>query len=112
MGMPPFPVGMWTIPEVGTFGLTKAAAEKKGIAVEEGIARYADCLRGRVFSPEGFLKLIFRQDNGQIVGVHIIGTDACEMVHYGMDLVSTNTTIQQVMTTIFTAVTFHELFKK
>lgn len=110
--MPPFPVGMWTVPEVGTYGLTKAAAEEKGIDVEEGVAQYSDCLRGRVFSPEGFLKLVFRKDNGEIVGVHMIGADGCEMVHYGMDLVSTKTTIFKVMTTIFTAVTFHELFKK
>jgi NAD(P) transhydrogenase len=107
-----FPVGMWTTPECGYYGLTMAAATKKGIQVREGCVRYDACLRGRVFAPVGLLKLVFREDDGVIVGVHIIGDDACELVHYGMDLVKQEVSIFKVMTTCFTAVTFHELFKE
>jgi NAD(P) transhydrogenase len=58
------------------------------------------------------MKLVFRVDDGVILGVHILGDDACEMIHYGMDLVTEEVTIFKVMTTCFTAVTFHELFKE
>jgi len=110
--LPQFPVGVWTLPEVGYFGLTKKAAQDKGIEVEEGTTTYSGCLRGRVFAPEGMLKLVFRKDNGVILGVHILGHDACEMVHYGMALVKEQVTIFELMRTIFTAVTFHDLFKE
>merc|ERR1711953_81496 len=107
-----FPVGMWTTPECAYYGLTKEAAEKKGIAVQEGMARYTQCLRGRVFSPEGLVKLVFKTGDGTIVGVHLIGADACEMVHYGMDLVDQKVSIFKLISTLFTAVTYHELFKE
>jgi len=80
--------------------------------VTEGMARYDQCLRGRVFSPEGLVKLVFKTGDGTIVGVHLVGTDACELVHYGMDLVDQKVTIFKLIATLFTAVTFHELFKE
>jgi NAD(P) transhydrogenase len=107
-----FPVGMWTTPECGYFGMTLAAAKKEGIDAQEGCVDYSACLRGRVFAPVGLLKLVFRVDDGMILGVHILGEDACELVHYGMDLVCQGVSIFKVMTTCFTAVTFHELFKE
>ena len=107
-----FPVGVWTIPEVGFFGLTRAAAEQAGRTVKEGVAGYDMCLRGRVFAPDGLLKLVFDVESREILGVHIIGRDACELVHYGMDLVMKRATIFDVIGTLFTAVTFHELFKE
>jgi len=107
-----FPIGMWTIPEIGYYGLTKKAAIAKGYAAEEGVATYDACLRGRVFAPDGMLKLVFDSDSRRILGVHIIGNDACELVHYGMDLVDQEATIFDVIGTLFTAVTFHELFKE
>merc|ERR1719443_1899986 len=110
--LPKFPTGVWTTPELGFFGLTKEAALAKGIDAEEGVASYSGCLRGRVFAPEGLLKLVFRKSNGVIIGVHIIGADACELIHYGMDLVTQEASIFEVMTTIVVAVTFHELFKE
>ena len=58
----------------GYYGLTKAAAIKKGIDAEEGKAPYTSCLRGRVFAPQGFLKLVFEKGSGVIIGVHILGT--------------------------------------
>ena len=83
-GQTPFPIGVWTIPEVGYYGLTLEAAKKAGYDAEVGIATYDACLRGRVFAPDGMLKLVFDRESTKILGVHIIGTDACELVHYGM----------------------------
>ena len=106
-----FPVGVWTLPEVSYFGYTREAARKAGMGdAEEAVASYSTCLRGRVFSPQGFLKLVYRGRTGQIVGAHIIGEDACEMIHFGMQLVQDNRTVAHVMSEPFTAVTFHELY--
>jgi len=55
-----YPVGIWTVPECSYFGLTRKEAEAKGYQVEEGVAKYTDCLRGRVFSPEGLAGLVSR----------------------------------------------------
>jgi len=76
------------------------------------MAEYTACLRGRVFAPEGLVKLVFETGNGVIVGVHLIGADACEMVHYGMDLVEQKVSIFKLISTLFTAVTYHELFRE
>lgn len=65
----------------------------------------------RPCEPQGMLKLVFDQSNGRILGVHIIGTDACELIHYGMELINAERTIFDMMSTMFTAVTFHEMFK-
>ena len=75
----PFPSGIWTIPEVGYYGLTLKEALAKGYDADTGVATYEDCLRGRVFSPDGMLKLVFDRKDATILGVHIIGTDACEL---------------------------------
>ena len=88
----PFPIGVWTIPEVGYYGLTLTQAKAQGYDADVGIATYDMCLRGRVFAPDGMLKLVFDRDSAVILGVHIIGTDACELTHYGMDLVAKKAT--------------------
>ena len=74
--------------------------------------RYTYCLRGRVFSPDGLVKLVFRKDSGVIVGVHLIAGGVCDMVHYGLDLVDQTVTIFSLISTLFTAVTFHDLFEE
>jgi len=108
----PYPIGMWTIPEVGYYGLTQRQAVEAGYDADVGVATYDACLRGRVFAPDGMMKLVFDRETATILGVHIIGTDACELVHYGMDLVAKEATLFDVINTLFTAVTFHELFKE
>ena len=62
---------MWTTPECAYYGLTKEAAEKKGLDVEEGVAKYTDCLRGRVFSPDGLVKLVFQKDRVYIIDEYL-----------------------------------------
>lgn len=107
-----YPTGMWSTPECSFYGHTRQAAEARGLTVEEGVAHYDLCLRGRMFAPDGMLKLVFEKEDGAIVGVHVIGEDACELVHYGMDLVEQRVTIFALMTTVFVAVTYHELFRE
>ena len=108
----PLSIGVWTIPEMGYYGLTKEQAEKEGYSVVEGTARFDQCLRGRVFAPDGLLKLVVDEKEGTVLGCHLIGKEAAEMVHYGMALVKAGTSIFDILQTVYTAVTFHELFKE
>lgn len=71
-----FPVGVWSSPEASYYGLSTQQCQEMGIKAGEGVALYAECLRGLVFSPNGLLKLVFDKSNGRIMGVHICGDDA------------------------------------
>lgn len=106
-----FPVGIWSSPEASYYGLSLQQCEEMGINAGEGVALYAECLRGLVFSPNGMLKLVFDKENGQIMGVHICGDDACELIHYGMELVKAERTIDDVLGNLYSAVTFHEMYR-
>ncbi|KAL3781392.1 hypothetical protein ACHAW5_010288 [Stephanodiscus triporus] len=106
-----FPIGVWTSPEAAYYGLSMQQCKELGINAGEGVALYAECLRGLVFSPNGLLKLVFDKDNGQIMGVHICGDDACELIHYGMELVKAERTIDDVLSNLYSAVTFHEMYR-
>jgi NAD(P) transhydrogenase len=105
------PCGIWSTPEAAYFGLSVQQAQELGIDAGEGIALYAECLRGRVFSPNGLLKLVFEQPAGRILGVHICGDDACELIHFGMELVNSQRTIKNLAKNLFAAVTFHEMYR-
>lgn len=108
-----FPVGIWTIPEIGYYGYTKDKASNDGYEVEEGVANYKKCLRGRIFTTnDGILKLVFEKKSGIILGCHIMGDDACELIHFGMSLVDRQVSIFDLLNEVFTAVTYHELFKE
>mmetsp|Transcript_7162 Transcript_7162/g.15145 ORF Transcript_7162/g.15145 Transcript_7162/m.15145 type:complete len:682 (+) Transcript_7162:137-2182(+) len=108
----PLSIGVWTIPEMGYYGLTREKAEAEGYSVVEGTVGFDQCLRGRVFAPDGLLKIVADSTDGTVLGVHIIGKEAAEMVHYGMALVKARTSIFEILKTVYTAVTFHELFKE
>jgi len=132
-----YPVGIWTIPEVAFVGLTAAAAKEEphNLDVVEGRGRYSDSIRGHVHSVgtscEGeylskpgkkepgctevtgmALKLVVeRPAPHRVVGVHVFGEDACELIHFGTTLVQGGKTINDILSVCFAAVTYHELFK-
>lgn len=106
-----FPTGVWSSPEASYYGLSTQQCKDIGIDAGEGVALYAECLRGLVFSPNGLLKLVFDKSNGRIMGVHICGDDACELIHYGMELVKSKRTIDDILGNLYSAVTFHEMYR-
>jgi NAD(P) transhydrogenase len=105
-----FPTGVWASPEAAYYGLTLEQAKERGIDAGEAIALYAECLRGLVFSPNGLLKLVFEKPAGRVIGVHICGEDACELIHFGMELIKGRRTITDLQTSLFSAVTYHEMY--
>jgi len=79
------PSGIYTIPEASMAGETEASLRANGVDFIVGRARYADLPRGEIIGDEtGFLKLIFRREDMRLLGVHIMGEQATELVHIGL----------------------------
>jgi NAD(P) transhydrogenase len=79
------PTGIYTIPEVTMVGATEETLKQQGVEFIAGRARYADNPRGRIIGDDtGFLKLLFRRGDMRLLGVHVIGEQATEIVHTGL----------------------------
>jgi NAD(P) transhydrogenase len=82
---PILPTGIYTIPEASMAGETEAGLRAQGVDYIVGRARYADLPRGEIIGDQtGFLKLIFRRDDMRLLGVHVMGEQATELVHIGL----------------------------
>jgi NAD(P) transhydrogenase len=107
-----FPYGIYTIPEVSMVGITEEEATKRGLNYCVGKARYSDMPRGKILGAKsGFLKLIFSKDELRIIGVHIIGHMATELIHYGVMLVEEKKSLPDLIGQVFNFPTLHELYK-
>ena len=79
------PTGIYTIPEASMAGQTEESLKEKNIPYVVGRARYADNPRGQIIGDEhGLLKLIFRPEDMRLLGVHVVGEQATELVHIGL----------------------------
>jgi len=79
------PTGIYTIPEASMAGETEASLREKGVDFIAGRARYADLPRGEIIGDQtGFLKLLFQREDLRLVGVHVLGEQATELVHIGL----------------------------
>ncbi len=79
------PTGVYTIPEASMVGETEESLREKGIDFVVGRARYADVPRGEIIGDEtGFLKLLFRREDMRLLGAHVIGEHATELIHIGL----------------------------
>lgn len=107
-----FPYGIYTIPEVPTIGLTTEEAQKKSIPYAIGKAYYANMLRGKIMgTKQGMLKLVFHKETLRVLGVHIIGRIATEIIHYGVTLVEDKKTLHHIISQVFNCPTLHDLYK-
>ncbi len=107
-----FPYGIYTIPEVSMVGISEEQAKEKGINYCVSKASYADMARGKIMGAKaGFMKMVFDRDSLEILGVHVIGHIATEIVHYGLTLVEEKKTLYDVIGTVFNFPTLHDLYK-
>lgn len=107
-----FPFGIYTVPEISMVGLTEEGAQKINLAYCTGKARYSDMARGKIMGAKaGFLKIVFNRNDMVIRGVHIIGNIATELIHYGLSLVETKSTLYDVIGHVFNYPTLHDLYK-
>ncbi|MFC5047961.1 Si-specific NAD(P)(+) transhydrogenase [Aquimarina hainanensis] len=108
-----FPYGIYTIPEVSLIGLTEEKAKENGIDYNVGYSYYRDISRGMImgYPDNGFLKLIFESKTKIVIGVHIIGHHATELIHYGMAIIREKHTLSHIIGTVFNYPTLHNLYK-
>ncbi len=105
------PAGIYTIPEVSSVGLTEAQAREKGPIVV-GRADYDQNPRGKIIGDKtGFLKLVFARDDLKLLGVHVIGEQASELVHIGLVTMMTGGTADLFLSTCFNYPTLGDLYK-
>jgi NAD(P) transhydrogenase len=109
---PLLPNGIYTIPEVSMVGETEESLKKQGVDYVVGRARYEDNARGRIIGDkDGFLKLLFRRDTMKLVGVHVIGELATEIIHIGLMAMLTGAPAQIFVETCFNIPTLGQLYK-
>ena len=106
------PMGVYTIPEISAAGETEASCKEKGIEYEVGRARYANNARGLIAGDStGLLKLIFRRSDRQLLGVHILGESATELIHLGMMVLETGGSLDLFIDFVFNFPTLSEMYK-
>jgi NAD(P) transhydrogenase len=109
---PILPTGIYTIPEASMAGETEESLKTKGIGYVVGRARYADNPRGQIIGDEsGLLKLIFRQDDMRLLGVHVVGEQATEVVHLGLIAMMAEAGAEIFNRTCFNYPTLGDLYK-
>ena len=109
---PVFPYGLYTIPEVSMVGETEESAAKKGLDFEIGRARYRDNARGQIIGDvDGLVKLLFTVPDKKIIGVHVLGERATELVHMGLAVMHFGGTLDDFIDMVFNFPTLSELFK-
>ncbi|MBQ4819258.1 Si-specific NAD(P)(+) transhydrogenase [Aquimarina sp. MMG016] len=108
-----FPYGIYTVPEVSMVGVTEEQAIEQNIDYGVGYSYYRDTARGMIMgdTDNGYLKLIFEKKSKTIIGVHIIGYIATELIHYGMQLVQEKKTLDNLIGSVFNYPTLHDLYK-
>ena len=106
------PMGIYTIPEISAVGETEESCRDKKIAYEVGRAKYANNARGQIVGDaSGILKLIFRPETKQLLGVQILGESATELIHLGMAVLEAGGTIDKFIELVFNFPTLSELYK-
>jgi NAD(P) transhydrogenase len=106
------PMGIYTIPEISAAGETEESCREKKIAYEAGRARYENNARGMIIGDTaGLLKLIFRRDDKRLIGVHIIGESATELVHIGSAVMEMGGTLDTFIELVFNYPTLSEMYK-
>lgn len=108
----PLPFGIYSIPEISFVGPTEEELTEKEIPYETGIAHYGEIARGLILGDEeGMLKILFHRESLQILGVHIIGEYATELVHIGQAVIALNGGLGYLRDTVFNYPTLAECYK-
>src|SRR5574341_1516529 len=106
------PMAGYTIPEIAAVGETEASCRQKGIACCVGRARYENLSRGQIVGDvSGLVKLVFASDDLRLLGVHIVGEQASELVHVGQGCLHFGGTIDYFIQAVFNHPTLAEAYK-
>ena len=106
------PIGIYSIPEISYVGATEVELTKNSIPYEVGVSRYRELARGAIAGDSyGMLKLLVSTDDLRILGVHIFGTNATELVHIGQAVMGCGGSVEYLVDAIFNYPTFSEAYK-
>ena len=109
---PIVPTGIYTLPEVGMVGLTEEAARTAGEDVETGRAFFAANPRARIAgTTEGLVKLVFRASDRRLLGAHILGEEASELIHIAKAMLHSGATVREFIDTTFNFPTRADAYK-
>jgi NAD(P) transhydrogenase len=106
------PYGIYTVPEISMVGATEQELTESKTPYESGIAKYEELARGQILGDEtGLLKLLFDPKTLLLLGVHVIGEGAAEIVHIGQTVLALGGTIEYFRDTVFNYPTLAEAYK-
>jgi NAD(P) transhydrogenase len=106
------PFAIYTIPEVSSIGETEESCQKSGIPYEVGRARYTDNARGEIIGDDaGMVKLVFDRASLKLLGVHVMGERASELIHIGQACMHFGGSIEYFIQAVFNYPTLSETYK-
>ncbi|UJW73526.1 Si-specific NAD(P)(+) transhydrogenase [Rhizobium sp. SL42] len=107
-----FPYGIYAVPEISTCGLTEEEVIQRNIPYECGIAHFRETSRGHIMGLDsGMLKMIFSLKTRRLLGVHIVGEGATELVHIGQAVLNLKGTVEYFVENTFNYPTLAEAYK-
>ena len=111
-GETPRSVMVYTTPEIAMVGATQQKLETLAVPYAKGLAMYGDLIQAGIAGDEdGLLSLLFDPNSGHLLGVHIVGDQACELIHIGQVVMSLNGTIEYFLDNTFNVPTLAEAYR-
>lgn len=107
-----FPYGIYSVPEISMVGATEKELKENNIPYETGIARFRELARGQILGlRDGLLKMLFSIKDHKLLGVHIVGEGATELIHVGQAVLSLGGTLEYFVDSAFNYPTLAEAYK-
>jgi NAD(P) transhydrogenase len=107
-----FPVGIYAIPELSMVGAPEFQLTRERVPYEVGVARYGEIARGQLIDDDsGLLKMLFDREDRRLLGVHVIGSGATELVHIGQAVLGLGGGLDYFLETVFNYPTLAECYK-
>jgi NAD(P) transhydrogenase len=107
-----FPYGIYAVPEISTVGISEEEAKRQRIPYESGIARFRETSRGHIMGLHtGMMKMIFALETRRLLGVHIVGEGATELIHIGQAVLNLAGTLDYFIENTFNYPTLAEAYK-
>jgi len=106
------PIGIYTVPEISFCGRTEGELTQSSVPYEVGVSRYRELARGAIVGDSyGMLKLLVSTENRTLLGVHVFGSGATDLVHIGQAIMGCGGTVDYLVDTVFNYPTLSEAYK-
>jgi NAD(P) transhydrogenase len=106
------PIGIYCIPEISFVGRTEEQLTRDNVPFEVGVSRYRELARGAILGDSyGMLKMLVHAESRELLGVHVFGTNATELVHIGQTVMGCGGTVDYLVDAVFNYPTLAESYK-